>query len=66
MTEANDVSGTLPEARTEGELLGVIGEGDETGFAIRIVTHQDGELSGRDERSSAIFDQEPVTVEETR
>ena len=43
VAEADDVGAVLFQAAFEGDSLGVIGEGDVTGVAVAVVSHQYGE-----------------------
>ena len=62
VTESDDVGAALLEPGCKGQSLGVEGQGDEAGFTIGIVTHQDGKLSVGFESMEAIADKLTVTA----
>lgn len=45
VAEADDVGAALDEAAIKGDAFGVIGEGHESGFAVAVVAHENGELA---------------------
>ena len=65
VAKADDVGAMLAKASVESEPLGVMGERNETRFAVLIVTHEDGELAARHQRTSAIFNEELVAFKES-
>ena len=62
VTEADDVSAALLESGCEGQAFRVEGQGDESGFTIGVVAHQDGEFSVGLESMEAITDELSVTA----
>lgn len=64
MAKADDIGRTLPQACLEGQLLGVVGEGNKSRLAVDIVAHQNRQLAARLQDMAAMGNCLTVTIQE--
>src|SRR5207248_11641790 len=64
VAEADDVRAMLLESGFKGEPFGPVNQRDISGVAIRIISHQDGELPAGIQRSGTVLDELPIPPQE--
>jgi len=63
VAEPDDVCAALVKSKVKSELLGVVGEGNETRLAVDVITHEDGELAAWQKCSGTIGNDQSIPFE---